>query len=152
MNRVRSHAGVRFLAFLILSLGLSGCSTVSNDLAGISPQTRARMIDSQLAAADWNVVKPRTAQQARYLRSLAPLLIHYRIGSDGHLHFWMADPYNCHCLFYGGQAAYIRYRIIQRKEKWTAREERDSAAYAATKWHRTACRVPPYRGGGFPCL
>jgi hypothetical protein len=41
----------------------------------------------------------------------------YRIGNDGHLHFWMADPYNCHCVFYGNQTEYTRYQLNRRQDE-----------------------------------
>jgi hypothetical protein len=109
----------------------------------------AQAIDSRLAAADWSSTKPQTPEQANYFRSLAPLLMHYRIGKDGRLHFWMADPYSCHCIFYGDQARYTRYMMIQRKDEWAAREARNSGAYAATTWARQVSGLPPYVGGGF---
>jgi hypothetical protein len=139
----------RLLICFALSVEFAACATVGQRLAGPSPQARAKAIDSQLAAADWNSAKPQTPAQAKYLRSLAPLLMHYRIGKSGHLHFWMADPYNCHCIFYGDQTDYTRYMIIRHRDKWTAREARNSAAYAATKWARRVSGLPPYIGGGF---
>jgi uncharacterized protein YceK len=148
-TNVGLRAAIRFLICLVVSLALSGCSTIGSRLAEPSPQVRARVIDSQLAAADWSAVKPQTPQQAQYLRSLAPLLMHDRIGDDGRLHFWMADPYNCDCMFYGNQAEYARYQIIRRHDESVALEERDSTDYAATKWSQRTSGLPWYIGGGF---
>lgn len=140
---------VRLITYLALGLGLTACSAIRENLTGPSPEARARVIDSQLAAADWTAAKPKTLQEAQYLSSLAPLLMHYRIGDDGRSYFWMADPYNCHCVFYGNQREYTRYQIIQRQDEMTAREERNGADYASTEWRHRACGVPPYMFGSF---
>jgi hypothetical protein len=93
-------------SLLLLSAAISGCSTLNN-IGAPSPEQKAKVVDSMLNAADFNVQR--------------------------------ADPYNCHCLFTGDEAAYLRYAKIKEQAEWNEREKRDADAIVATRRQVDSC-------------
>lgn len=67
-----------------------------------------------------------TPTKIQKLKSLQPLNVNYYLDKNDEPHYWLADPYECHCLYVGGQKAYQNYQNIRLRNR-TAREEEEAA-------------------------
>ncbi len=136
------------LFFALLGVPLGGCTAMSR-IGAPPPEQRARTIDAMLAAADFNVTPANTPARKEDLEGIAPLELRYRIGQGGNFHFWLADPYGCHCVFDGDQAAYLRYAKIEQETDWAEIEERDADGLVFDRTQINAClRYGMYPGLG----
>jgi hypothetical protein len=112
-------------ASLALALAAAGCSQLST-LGEPSPQERAahkaETIEPMLSAAGFTMLPATTPEREQEMANLTPLEISYYVGKTGRLHYWMADPEFCHCIYYGSDESYQRYEQMRLQEKWTARE------------------------------
>jgi hypothetical protein len=130
-------AGVGIVV-LLFSAALSGCAFISH--IGTPPiEQQAKRVDAMMAAADFNVSSANGPAGKKYLDNTAPLKLRYVIDPDGHFHFWLADPYHCHCVFYGDEAAYIRYARLKRDNQWADQEEKDAEALVAARSQLNSC-------------
>jgi hypothetical protein len=71
-----------------------------------------------LAAAGFVVVPLDSPLRQQRMNSLVPLRVQYIVGRTGNIHYWMADPYDCQCLYRGDEQAYQRYEKYQMEEKF----------------------------------
>jgi hypothetical protein len=92
----------------------------------VSPQQRAQHLDPMLSAAGFHMVQANTPSKIDKLKELPPLKMKYFPGKDGELHFWLADPYSCHCLYVGNEKAYQDYERLRLQSK-IAREQQEAA-------------------------
>ena len=113
-----------------LSLGFLACSTIES-LGGGSLKRQAKGKGAMLSAAGFRIIPAQTPDQVNDLRSLPALKLNYYVGRGGQLHYWMADPYNCMCLFDGKEKAYLAYLEIKRKLEASEQEKEASEAQLA---------------------
>ena len=99
---------------------LAGCS-----LFRLSPQQRAAQVEPLLAAAGFRMLPADTPEKVAHLQKLTPLKLTPR-KHQGQLQYAYADPYACHCLYVGDEAAYRQYQRLA-LEKKVADEERQAA-------------------------
>lgn len=136
------------IVFALLGASVSGCATI-NAVGAPPPEQRAQRLDAMLAAADWNVTRADTPARQEYLDSLAPLELRYVVDQKGTFHFWIADPYSCHCVFTGDQAAYTRFAEIKQATDWAETEEQSANGFVATRIQMNSClRYGMYSGLG----
>ena len=54
--------------------------------------------------------------------SLVPLTVDYYIGKTGTLHYYMADPAFCKCMYVGTEEDYQQYEKLKLNEQFQAKE------------------------------
>lgn len=114
------------LAILIAALpaALAGCSSVSNSLEPQppTPQQQAEQIEPMLSAAGFRMLPADTPQRQRQLASLVPLDVNYYVGKTGTLHYYMADPDYCKCMYIGTEENYQQYEKLKLNQQFQAKE------------------------------
>lgn len=120
----------RLIAFVALvfaaafALALSACGSIKNDLTPPppTPQEQAAKIEPMLSAAGFTMLPAATPESQDKLSSLLPLQVQYYIGKKGRLHYYMADPYYCKCMYIGSEQAYDQYEKIKLNEQFEQQE------------------------------
>jgi hypothetical protein len=118
----------RLLALLFLTCMIAGCSGVGSDLSSLenagkpTPEQKAAQIEPMLAAAGFVMLPADTPKRQREIANLPPLEVSYYVGRTGKLHYWMADPNYCKCLYLGSETAYQRYEQMALQQKWQQQE------------------------------
>ncbi len=105
---------------LAFALALAACSGVKNPLVNPppTPQQVAHKEGQMLAAAGFVVVPLDSPLRKERMNSLVPLKVQYIVGRTGNIHYWMADPYDCQCLYRGDEQAYQRYEKYKLEEQF----------------------------------
>jgi hypothetical protein len=109
-------------AFLItaFSVALFGCASLQPQPP--TPQQQAEQIEPMLSAAGFRMLPADTPERQKQLDSLLPLQVQYYIGKTGNLHYWMADPNYCKCMYIGTEEAYQKYEKLKLDEQFQAKE------------------------------
>jgi hypothetical protein len=55
---------------------------------------------------------------------MLPLDVQYTVGRLGKMHYWMADPYSCKCMYVGSEQAYQKYEKLRMNEEFAEKEDR----------------------------
>lgn len=114
---------IRALIFTAaLSAEIAGCAAMEPPPP--TPIQKADNLEPMLSAAGFHVLPADTAEKQQQLESLLPLKVQYYVGKSGALHYWMADPYNCRCMYIGSEQAYQKYEQIKLNEHWEQEESR----------------------------
>jgi len=117
------------LAWLTVLLAvLCGCTPLNPTSAPSSQQTareRAQELESMLDTAGFMPLTALSAEQKSRLRALPPMQLGYYSDQQGTTNYWLADPDYCGCLFQGDEAAYERFRVLQ-KDNQTAENDRQA--------------------------
>jgi hypothetical protein len=122
-----------FAAFVALALALVGCGTAASPLPSVqslreevrpppTPAQTAQNLEPMLEAAGFVKLPADTPERQQQLASLEPFKLDYYVGKTGKLHYWMADPEVCHCLFHGDDQAYQRYEQMKAEGQFAAKE------------------------------
>jgi hypothetical protein len=115
---------------MLLGLICASCSLLNPQP---TPQQRAQYLGPLLAAAGFSTLPVDTPAKTQILKSLPPLKVNYYFGKGGEPHYWLADPYQCRCLYLGDQAAYQHYENIRlqnrvlRQQQQTAEENLEAS-------------------------
>jgi hypothetical protein len=112
------------LAIAALAAGLAGCASLEPPPP--TSEQRAQAIEPMLSAAGFRVLPADTQEKLQHLNLLEPLKLQYYVGKTGTLHYYMADPFNCHCMYIGSEEAYQKYEQIKLNEKWNEQEARSA--------------------------
>ncbi|MDO8434818.1 MAG: hypothetical protein Q7S58_20665 [Candidatus Binatus sp.] len=110
------------LALLALLSLLPACGSMQPPPP--SPQQKSQTMGEMLSAAGFQMVPADTQEKQEKLASELPLQVQYTVGRHGKMHYWMADPYDCKCMYVGGEQAYQRYEKIKLNEQFQAKEDR----------------------------
>ncbi len=110
------------VVFLIatLSAALFGCGSLQPQPP--TPEQQAEQIEPMLSAAGFRMLPADTPERQKRLDSLLPLKVQYHVGKTGELHYWMADPYHCNCLYIGTEEDYQKYENLKLNEQFQAKE------------------------------
>ncbi len=103
---------------------LSGCGSIDNSLnpPPPTPEQQAEQLEPMLSAAGFTMLPADTAERQTKLSSLLPLQVQYYIGKTGKLHYWMADPYYCKCMYIGSEQAYQQYEKLKLNQQFVEQE------------------------------
>src|SRR5579875_569141 len=116
------RVGPPLAAICLLTLTLlSACALFQE-----SPQQKAQDIDSMLAAAGFRMIPADTPKKQNLLQSLTPLKLKYYVSKSGQARYYLADPYDCMCVYRGDEKAYQAYQAM-RFEQRIDNEERQAA-------------------------
>src|SRR5215469_11518079 len=126
------HLMLRFdrsaLPILLLACVAVSCSSVASDIhqmdqpAKRTPEQKAAQIEPMLRVAGFVMLPADTPKREQQIANLPPLEISYYVGRTGKLHYWMADPQYCKCMYLGSEGAYQRYEQMQRQQNWEEKE------------------------------
>jgi len=103
-----------------LSAALAGCGSLQPPPP--SPERQAEQVEPMLAAAGFRMLPADTPKRQDQLESLLPLQVQYYVGKTGNLHYWMADPYYCKCMYIGTEEDYQKYEQMKLNEQFEAKE------------------------------
>jgi hypothetical protein len=132
----------RFLIAAGIAIAFAGCSLLQP-----SPQQRAKDLDPMLSAAGFRIVPANTPQKIATLNKLPPLKVKFYTGKDGNLHYWLADPYECHCLYLGDETAYQHYENLRLQNRMV--QEQQEAAEENMEASENMMMPPLGFGPGF---
>jgi hypothetical protein len=122
--RQRSASSL-FLIFLAaaISLALFGCGSIkSMEPQPPTPQQQAEQIEPTLSAAGFRMLPADTPERQQQLASLVPLQVNYYIGKTGKLHYYMADPDYCKCMYIGSEENYQQYEKLKLNQQSVEKE------------------------------
>lgn len=110
------------LFFLIaaFSTALLGCGSIQPPPP--TPEQQAEQIEPMLSAAGFRMLPADTPERQKQLESLLPLQVLYYVGKTGNLHYYMADPYYCKCMYIGSEENYQQYEKLKLNEQFEAKE------------------------------
>src|ERR1035437_2843869 len=110
------------VVFLIatVSAALFGCGSIQPQPP--APEQHAEQNEPILSERAFRLLPADTPELQKQLESLLPLQVQYYIGKPGNLHYWMADPYYCKCMYIGTEEAYQQYERLKLNEQFQAKE------------------------------
>ena len=83
-----------------------------------TPAERAQALEPMLSAAGFRILPADSPDKQEKLAGLDPLKVSYYVGRTGTLHYFMADPYYCKCMYIGDEQAYQKYEQYKLNEKF----------------------------------
>ena len=110
------------IAAVSLAAVLSGCASLQPPQP--TPQEKAQRLGAMLSAAGFRMVPADTPESQQKLASVLPLDVQYTVGRLGKMHYWMADPYDCKCMYVGSEQAFQKYEKMKLNEEWAEKEDR----------------------------
>ena len=75
-----------------------------------------------LSAAGFRMLPADTPERQQKLDLLLPLKVQYSVGKTGDLHYWMADPYSCKCMYVGTEEDYQKYENLKLNQQFQEKE------------------------------
>jgi hypothetical protein len=107
-----------------ISAALAGCSSVSNSLEPQppTPEQQAEQLEPMLSAAGFRMLPADTPERQQQLATLVPLDVNYYVGKTGTLHYYMADPNYCKCMYIGSEENYQQYEKMKLNQQFQAQE------------------------------
>jgi hypothetical protein len=104
----------------LLQLTAAGCSETGPE--------RAQHLDPFLTQAGFRAAPADTEDRREALSSLTPLKVQY-FDYKGTPHFWVADPYVCHCVYASDETNYDRLRQLKHERAEFLDEETAQQKY-----------------------
>jgi hypothetical protein len=120
---MRQHSSTSVaVVFLIatLSAALFGCGSLQPQPP--TPEQQAEQIGAMLSAAGFRMLPADNPERQQHLDSLLPLKVQYSVGKTGDLHYWMADPYYCKCMYLGTEEDYQKYENLKLNQQFQAKQ------------------------------
>jgi hypothetical protein len=118
----RSIASI-VLIFVIatFSAAIVGCGSIKPP-APPTPEQQAEQLEPMLAAAGFRMLPADTPERQQQLASLVPFNVNYYIGKTGTLHYYMADPDFCKCMYVGTEENYQQYEKLKLNQQFESKE------------------------------
>ncbi len=106
------------------SIALAGCGSMQSSLnpPPPTPEEQAAKLEPMLSAAGFTILPADTPERETKLSSLVPLQVQYYIGKTGKLHYYMADPYYCKCMYIGSEQSYQQYEKLKLNAEFVEKE------------------------------
>lgn len=83
------------------------------------------MVGQRLLTAGFRAIPADTPEKKAHLETM-PKLLFSSVMRDGQRRYLLADPYSCHCLYVGDEAAYDRYTDIEVGRELSASERAEA--------------------------
>ena len=118
----------RALPILVLACVAIACSSVASDIQQVdqpakpTPEQTAAQMEPMLSAAGFVMLPADTPKREQQIANLPRLRFLTDVGRTGKLHYWMADPQYCKCMYLGSEEAYQRYEQMQLQQNWAQKE------------------------------
>ena len=117
----------------IFAAAFCGCAASEMEPQPPSPVDQAQEIEPMLSAAGFRVLPADTPTKQEQLAGLVPLKVQYYVGRTGLMHYWMADPYYCKCMYVGSEQAYQKYEQYKLNAKFQAQQSEITQEQLATQ-------------------
>ncbi len=111
---------VLFLLIAAFSATLAGCGSIQPPPP--TPEQQAEQLEPMLAAAGFRMLPADTPERQKQLESLLPMQVLYYVGKTGTLHYYMADPFSCKCMYIGSEQNYQQYEKMKLNQEFQAKE------------------------------
>jgi hypothetical protein len=112
--------------FLIaaFSAALFGCGSIKQSIEPQppTPEQQAEQLEPMLSAAGFRMLPADTPERQKQLQSLVPLQVNYYVGKTGNLHYYMADPDDCKCMFIGDEQNYQQFEKLNLNQQYEEKE------------------------------
>jgi hypothetical protein len=112
---------VRMILIAAFSAALFGCGSIQQPQPP-TPEQQAEQVEPMLSAAGFRMLPADTPQRQQQLASLVPFDVNYYVGKTGTLHYYMADPVYCKCMYIGTEENYQQYEKLKLNEQFQAKE------------------------------
>jgi hypothetical protein len=113
------------IAFILLiaafSAALAGCGSIQ-PTPPPTPEQQAEQVEPMLSAAGFRMLPADTPQRQQQLETLVPFDVNYYVGKTGTLHYYMADPVYCKCMYIGTEENYQQYEKLKLNEQFQEKE------------------------------
>ncbi|MFZ0677329.1 hypothetical protein [Candidatus Binatus sp.] len=103
-----------------ISAALAGCGSMQPPPP--TPEQQAEQLEPMLAAAGFRMLPADTPERQKQLASLLPMQVLYYVGKTGKLHYYMADPSYCKCMYIGSEENYQQYEKMKLNQQFQAKE------------------------------
>jgi len=111
---------VLFFLIAVFSAALAGCGSIQPPPP--TPEQQAEQLELMLSAAGFRMLPADTPEHQHQLQSLVPLQVNYYIGKTGKMHYYMADPNYCKCMYIGSEQNYQKYEQLKLNQQLVAKE------------------------------
>lgn len=113
-----------FCLIAAFSVTLVGCGSIKESIQPQPPtaQQQAEQVEPMLSAAGFRILPADTPERQTQLQSLVPLTVNYYVGKTGTLHYYMADPDYCKCMYIGTEQSYQQYEKLKLNQQSEATE------------------------------
>jgi hypothetical protein len=115
-----STSTIIFLLIAAFSAALAGCGSIQPPPP--TPEQQAAQLEPMLSAAGFRMLPADTPERQKQLESLLPLQVLYYVGKTGTLHYYMADPFYCKCMYVGSEENYQKYERLKLNQQLVAKE------------------------------
>jgi hypothetical protein len=106
-----------------IAAALCGCGSIkSMEPQPPTPQQQAEQLEPMLTAAGFRMLPADTPDRQQQLQSLVPLQVNYYVGRTGNLHYYMADPDYCKCMYIGSEQDYQKYEQLKLNQQFESKE------------------------------
>ena len=112
---------VLILMIAAFSVALAGCGSIKPPEPP-TPEQQAEQVEPMLSAAGFRMLPADTPQRQQQLSSLVPFDVNYYVGKTGTLHYYMADPDYCKCMYIGTEENYQQYEKLKLNQQFQAKE------------------------------
>ena len=109
------------LVLLLPLAPLSGCALSSE----MHHRQEGEVVGQRLLTAGFRAIPANTPEKKAHLETM-PKLLFSSVMRDGQRRYLLADPYSCHCLYVGDEAAYDRYTEIEIGRELSASERAEA--------------------------
>jgi hypothetical protein len=96
------------LLVLVAAVDLAGCALMSER----EQAKHAAVVGNRLLASGFRALPADTPAKKAHLETM-PKLLFSSVVRDGKRRYVLADPYRCHCVYVGDEAAYQRYTDLE---------------------------------------
>ena len=120
-----STSTIIFLLIAAFSAALAGCGSIQPPPP--TPEQQAEQLEPMLSAAGFRMLPADTPERQKQLESLLPLQVLYYVGKTGTLHYYMADPFYCKCMYVGSEENYQKYERLKLNQQLVSKGRRDLA-------------------------
>jgi hypothetical protein len=147
------------MALIAITFAACSGSSLGQDISKINnagkptPEQKAAQMEPMLSAAGFVMLPATTPERQQQIANLPPLEVSYYVGKTGKMHYWMADPQYCKCLYLGSEQAYQRYEQMSLQYKWEQKEDQTArTSLEAAQEEQMDAQVEefnPYGGMGY---
>ena len=111
---------VLFFLIAVFSAAVAGCGSIQPPPP--TPEQQAEQLEPMLSAAGFRMLPADTPEHQQQLQSLVPLQVNYYIGKTGKMHYYMAGPNYCKCMYIGSEQNYQKYEQLKLNQQLVAKE------------------------------
>jgi hypothetical protein len=112
---------VRIFLVAALSVALLRCGSIQPPPPP-TPEQQAEQLEPMLAAAGFRMLPADTPERQQKLQTLVPFDVNYYVGRTGNLHYYMADPVYCKCMYIGSEENYQQFEKLKLNQQFQAKE------------------------------